>query len=926
MGEHLTLAEVIRTRGGAENGSGKSLSSAIADIGDATPEEGAGPVSSSGDPDALPDAVSAPYAGRGDFALAVELIAQIARALAHAHAHGIIHRDIKPHNILIDTTGKPYLSDFGLAKDVDLASISFSGEVTGTVHYMSVEQVSGKGLPVDHRTDIYSLGITLYELLALKRPFDGETREQICRQILEKERAPLRKLNPRIPRDIETVVHKAIEKSPARRYRTAAEMAEDLERILRFEAVQAKPPGWARRAVRWARGHPLPMASFAAVLLLAVVFVLAFLSIQKDERALNLRQRTMYASASGFEKSIHANAVLSPEAGERTRERAINHYTRLLLDKEPSSWIHALPFTEKRRPPWEAFALWKTALLKGCVDALPDTMADPEAVRNGLDLLKDEAYGEIGKGLEAITRPVVDAMLCFKECETVSELGRRLDSCNNQLKRILAPGGAFDELMEEVESIREKAEVDLVSMTGELETFRGRLVLWAAVMDLLTPVSAIAGSTGTLTGTQRPGPLLIADLDGDSGNALLFTSYDRKGEEKYCRLNALVNGEISELHTWKDKDLIPRSIEVEDLDGDGIKEIAVSGDVTSGSAAWVFILERDEAGRITGLWNSEDGAGYRTGLKRCLMVAGRFREGSPPSLYLSPSLTEHGGRKHDLAFSFGPGGKVSEADGAELDKETMTYALRICDLNQDGRDEILLCSGEWNGYGIKLIGYDDHDDRYKILWRKRFGIIQSILPFHEAGEAGEDAFLLLFKGQPFGAQRLDSRFYRDLPGDGLYLFQAKGDSGSPTFTEDAKYLLPFKEGIWSWRVWNVNEIRTGESFGPGPAGTPRLFAAPMLWEIKDRLPRSGRNFLAFYPLYMNEGKDRKTFRVKDPLLLWAGERLEVLDYPIGYFRPYQITGRLKGEKKDRLVFWWREASTGAMKLLLCGGSKGDDSR
>ena len=174
-----SLAEIIHLLQGKDTGQQQSLASVLEEMGTEKKAKDTVRTISSEDP-LVREVSSSTFSRRGNIALGVELIACIARALEHAHSLGIFHRDVKPHNIIIDGNGRPYLTDFGLAKDVTLASISYSGELTGTIQYMSVEQVSSKRMSIDHRTDIYSLGVTLYELLALKRPFDGETREQIC--------------------------------------------------------------------------------------------------------------------------------------------------------------------------------------------------------------------------------------------------------------------------------------------------------------------------------------------------------------------------------------------------------------------------------------------------------------------------------------------------------------------------------------------------------------------------------------------------------------------------------------------------------------------------------------------------------------------------------------------------------------------------
>ncbi|MFH0947092.1 MAG: serine/threonine-protein kinase, partial [Planctomycetota bacterium] len=151
-----------------------------------------------------------------------QLVARVADALAHAHREGVIHRDVKPANILIRGDGSAVLTDFGLAQQADLQSLTLSGDLAGTPHYLSPERAQPGETEVDHRTDIFSLGVTLYELLTLRRPFEGRTLPVLSRRIATSSPTPIRKLNPQVPVDLETICTMALEKSPDRRYQTAA--------------------------------------------------------------------------------------------------------------------------------------------------------------------------------------------------------------------------------------------------------------------------------------------------------------------------------------------------------------------------------------------------------------------------------------------------------------------------------------------------------------------------------------------------------------------------------------------------------------------------------------------------------------------------------------------------------------------------------
>jgi hypothetical protein len=169
--------------------------------------------------------------GRPPFAEAARLVAAVADALHHAHLKGLVHRDVKPANVLLDPDGKPYLADFGLAlREEDFGK---GGGFAGTPAYMSPEQARRQGHRVDGRADVFSLGVVLYELLTGRRPFRGDTRDELLNQILTVEARPPRQIDDAIPRELERICLKALAKRPSERYTTARDMAEDLERFRR---------------------------------------------------------------------------------------------------------------------------------------------------------------------------------------------------------------------------------------------------------------------------------------------------------------------------------------------------------------------------------------------------------------------------------------------------------------------------------------------------------------------------------------------------------------------------------------------------------------------------------------------------------------------------------------------------------------------
>jgi WD40 repeat protein/serine/threonine protein kinase len=205
------------------------------------------------------------------FRTVANLGVQAAEALEHAHQVGVLHRDIKPANLLVDSSGRLWVTDFGLARLGTDPGLTMTGDLLGTLRYMSPEQALAKRVTVDARTDIYSLGVTLYELLALEPAYNGRSREEVLRQIAFEEPCPLRRLNKAAPAELETIVLKAMGKNPEDRYATAQELADDLRRYLEDKPIRAKRPSLRQRAAKWARRHKTVVRAAVVVLLLAVV-------------------------------------------------------------------------------------------------------------------------------------------------------------------------------------------------------------------------------------------------------------------------------------------------------------------------------------------------------------------------------------------------------------------------------------------------------------------------------------------------------------------------------------------------------------------------------------------------------------------------------------------------------------------------------
>jgi len=307
--------------------------------------EGTDPATQSSD---LPDAATttAPYLNTADdsnadamawssssigssslyFDTVARLVADVADALDYAHRQGVIHRDIKPSNLLVSPDGRLSLNDFGLARMLEQPGMTMTGEFVGTPAYMSPEQIIAGRVPLDHRTDVYSLGATLYELLTLERPFKGEQRDQILAQIIHKEPRPPKRVNKKIPVDLETICLKALEKDPDRRYQTAGAMAEDLRRYVNRFAISAGRIGPVRRLVKLARRHPGCAAGLVGVTIATIIAALfAFDAHQAEQQRLVERELARVQLSATKREHALENALVAATSGDLDKaEKAIS--------------------------------------------------------------------------------------------------------------------------------------------------------------------------------------------------------------------------------------------------------------------------------------------------------------------------------------------------------------------------------------------------------------------------------------------------------------------------------------------------------------------------------------------------------------------------------------------------------------------------
>jgi len=337
----------------------------------------------------------------GYFREAAKLILEISDALHHAHESGVIHRDIKPSNILLTSEGTPKVSDFGLAKVEDALSLSRSGELVGTPYYMSPEQAMSRRIGIDRRTDIYSLGVTFFEMLTMKRPFEGETSQEVLKQIIFMDPSEPHKSNPRVPRDLSIICMKAMEKNPAKRYQTMKEFGDDLGRFLQGEMIHAKPAGLTTRTWKQIRRHPVTSTTAGAVILFILTFatVVPWIIAWKE----NEKRETV--------------EILNKEI-EQERDKANNRYiemtrltdlkTLLDLEEESKTLWPAMPVNISKFESWiqraedlltryDRHRNTLEILIKAAIknNHETDTLKTLSELVGGLEALADQKYGLI---------------------------------------------------------------------------------------------------------------------------------------------------------------------------------------------------------------------------------------------------------------------------------------------------------------------------------------------------------------------------------------------------------------------------------------------------------------------------------------------------------------------------------------------------
>jgi serine/threonine protein kinase/formylglycine-generating enzyme required for sulfatase activity len=415
------------------------------------------------------------------------LFEEAARTLHAAHEVGVIHRDIKPGNMMVTTDGKPVILDFGLAVDTDsdLPTLTMTGDLMGTKEYMSPEQIAAHRIKLDRRTDVYSLGVSLFECLALRRPFEAPTREGLYEAIMTKAAPDLRRLNPALPADLRVVVATAMEKERDRRYQTALDFAEDLRRIRMHEPIVAKPVGPLGRLQRWSRRNRVLATTSLALLVFIIatlIIVALFISaVGAKDHAVTLREYAEQSAAIATARSLDWERL----ADGRVLEN-------LIREADTDLW----PARPERVPP-----------MVGWLQKAGELASRLPAHRMALEMMKSRAkpYDEEAKKKDR--ESFVD------EAERLAVLGPEIE----RLKKVAAAYGTKAPGPEERQATNDKLAL-LESEQRELEAKVGQRLTWQFDLpadqlkhdNLASLVKALAAFLGDTRG-DRPTLKDVAD-------------------------------------------------------------------------------------------------------------------------------------------------------------------------------------------------------------------------------------------------------------------------------------------------------------------------------------------------------------------------------------------------------------------------------
>jgi WD40 repeat protein len=444
---------------------------------------------------------------------AARLLRQLAEAVAHAHAQGIVHRDLKPGNVLLDEANQAKITDFGMAQRLDRdVGLTQTGEVLGTPAYMAPEQARGdRNLTV--AVDVYALGAILYECLTGRPPFQGATVGEILEQARIREPVLPRRLNPSVPRDLETICLKCLAKEPSRRYRSAQELADDLQRFIEKRPIRARPVGWLESARLWMRRNPV----LAGVTLLATLGILTALVVSIvfavvkswDAATLATQARALTKEIEAKEKAL---AEVAARQGELERSELTGSLRRVgSLWRENAAEARQILMDPELCPPKARDFAW------GYLSRL--TADTVQELAHELDPIRGIAWLPDGERLVTITRPWKQegrsGMMQVREARTGKSLGTFAGKPHMLTTLAIAPVG------------------NTIVTGGHDAMNRAQVIVWD--LTKLAPVRTIdypAAKFVRALAVSRKGRFVVAGMDT---GAVVLWDLDRPGAEPWSR-------------------------------------------------------------------------------------------------------------------------------------------------------------------------------------------------------------------------------------------------------------------------------------------------------------------------------------------------------------------------------------------------------
>jgi len=602
---------------------------------------------------------------------AVRIVERTARALHAAHEAGLVHRDVKPGNIMITPDGSPVVVDFGLVRDEDsdAQTLTRTGELMGTPAYMAPEQVDRDLGREDRRTDVHALGVTLYECLTLERPFESATREQLYRQILKAEPPDPRKRNPRIPVDLKVILQTALEKDRNRRYQTAEAFAEDLRRWREHEPIRAKPIGRVRRVAKWTRRHPAKAVAIAGVALV-LLGIGGLLIVERIDRNRAVAGYLREARALAAEKKFAPALERVARARERDAASTAAVELRLRIEKEQA----AAADDERKSAAFAAAARAReVAAEKSCqYDAAIDELARKREAIEKLRKVCVDGYAPTAKRAELnrlereLAEREAQAQRLMSEEREALERAARHESPYTGGKASAATEAAFAAFF--MMRFRERlAAGDVAGSKREAEEVRRRDKQRRYEMELL--------GRGTLTVTVEPSdaevylfryepyetvrtnPDVVSRLVPVPTNGLgrcrpgaWLEAQDFCPGDLFLRITAVENGSLAEKAGLRPGDLVVRLNGQPCGDGmfvgrmhpsgpaakAGVKLLdrieSVCGEPMEGFFVWRYPLEENEDGENTTVTMVAGGITVKAPRKSRLEVAFRALPGTPAFL------------------------------------------------------------------------------------------------------------------------------------------------------------------------------------------------------------------------------------------------------------------------------------------------------